>query len=256
MLNITNNFNNINQFNQMTNAPVPTNTNIFFQNGMMNNYKTAGEIATLISETTNRPTGMIVNNTGMVDDVLEYIPDDLALRDALNGEVYQQINQYNLENNQRSLIITHSAGNNDIMKGNQALQLMDAKVSTIDVMNVASPISQSKMQRNFDQTGMDLIGRYNNWKDPVTNSKTWGVGIIGTGILAAKLSGSYIAANSGLQLMLNYTAGASAGILASSATGSLLLKYQHPYASYHNKDFEGLKTDISNWAKQNPVNAR
>ena len=34
------------------------------------------------------------------------------------------------------------------------------------------------------------------------------------------------------------------------------LNFQHPYTSYHNKDFKGLRSDISNWAKQNPVNAK
>ena len=214
----------------------------------MNNYKTAGEIASLVSQSTNRPTGMIVNNTGAIDDVFEYLPNELVLRDALNGEIYQQMDRFNLENNQRSLIITHSAGNNDIMKGSQALQLTNTRVSTINVMNVASPISQSRMQQNLDQTGMNIIGTYNNWKDPVTNSKTWGVGVLGVGVLAANI----LPSASAISTYFN----AGMGIGVGSAAGALSLSLQHPYASYHNKDFKGLRTDIGNWAAENPIGAR
>lgn len=252
----------------MTNTQIPTSTNIFFQNGMMNNYKTAGEIASLVSQSTNRPTGMIVNNTGgAVDDVFEYLPNELVLRDALNGEIYQQIDRFNLENNQRSLIITHSAGNNDNMKGNQVLQLTNTRVSTIDVMNVASPISQSRMQQNLDQTGMNIIGTYNNWKDPVTNSKTWGAvatGSLFAGLTVGVVSGvstgaSMATTGSGLEAIFTGVMGGAAGGAAGAVpatTGYFLLKFQHPYTSYHNKDFKGLKTDIGNWAKDNPVGVR
>ncbi len=236
----------------MTNIPIPANTNIFLQNGMFNNFKTVGDISNLISQATNRPTGAIVNNTGMTDDIFEYMPNELVLRDALNGEVYQQIDQHNLANNQRTLIIAHSAGNNDNMKGNQVLQLTKTKVSTIDVMNVASPISQNRMRQNLDQTGMNILNTYNNIWDPVTNGKTWGVGVLGAGVLAAKAAGMYTAATSGLELYFTGTMGAG----AAGTAGYLSLKFQHPYSSYHNKDFKGLRTDIGNWAQENPVGAR
>ena len=84
--------------------------NIFFQNGMKSNFSTALEVGKLISEGTGRGTGLIVNNSeDLWKDIVEYMPDRLVLRDALNGEVYTQIDDYNKEVDE-GLHITSMAG--------------------------------------------------------------------------------------------------------------------------------------------------
>ena len=263
LLHFTNNYNN----NQLNTNMTPNNkTNIFFQNGMDNNFQTSLASANLVSALTGRPVGLIVNNTANItNDIYEYLPTELVLRDALNSEIYQRLDNYNLARNQNSLILTHSAGNNDIMKASQTLQLTNTALNnTINVMSIGSPISYNKLNEQLLPSGISLLGQYNNWKDPVTHSKVWGTVAVGslavgltTGVIYGTTTGVSIGANmaatgTGLEALFTGVIGGAVGG-APAATGYSLLKLQHPFEKYYNNNFNNLKTDIKNWAEQNPV---
>jgi filamentous hemagglutinin len=68
--------------------------------------------------------------------------------------------------------------------------------ANLSLMSVGSPLSDSVMKNAVTKAGGNYLGQVNDWRDPVTNSKTW---IAGTGTLAV--------------------GGAVAGVLLAPATG-------------------------------------
>lgn len=230
-------------------------THIFFQNGMQNNYDSALASAKLIKELTNQDVGLIVNSTagsqsnqaGYLNDVSEYLPSTLYLKDALTGEVYQQI-AANSNSNTKSLIIMHSAGNEDARKSAEILKLNNVNLNNkIDFISVGSPISQAKLQNSLTPVGGNLIGQYNNILDPVTNSKTWAaLGVTSLGV------GAYYGATVGIGMTATGTGleAFGSGLVGGGAiVGGI--KFQHPFEKYFNKDFKNLKTDIKSWSENN-----
>ena len=241
--------------------------NIFFQNGMDNNFKTASDSAQIISKDIRRDVGLIVNKTGstVIDDVFEYLPDSLYLKDALNGEVYQRIAN---NGNQKNLIITHSAGNEDLIKGLKVLasQNIDLK-GKIDVLSVGSPKSFNNIKQTADKVNVNIIKQYNNILDPVTNAKTWIAGTLGLtaglaiygGMVGVNIASTQAAINSTATTSLGaffnglIGAGIGAGVGAVVGGGSILsgIKFQHPFEKYYNKDFNNLQSDIIDWSSKN-----
>jgi hypothetical protein len=156
-------------------------TYIFFQSGMNNNYRSAAKSAGLIQDATAQKVGLIVNNTnpksGIKGDIFEYLPNQLTLKDALNGEAYQQIIKNNP--NSKNLVIMHSAGNEDAIKAAKILRMQNVNLDNkIDFISVGSPVSVKQLQTALRPIGGNLIGQYNNWSDPITNSKTWVAGTL------------------------------------------------------------------------------
>ncbi len=228
--------------------------NIFFINGMDNNYKSALASANIISQATNRPIGLIVNNTGgIINDAMEYLPENLYLKDALNGEVFYQIAQ-NTPDNARNLFIMHSAGNNDVYQAARTLKLNNQSLENkLDFASVGSPISASQIRRALEPVGGNLVGHYNNWKDPVTHAKTWGVGALGlagAGVVYGTTVGiASTVSGTGLEAF-------GSGLIGGGIGGGAIvggIKLQHPFERYYNNNFQDLQTDIKNWAIQNPV---
>ena len=233
-------------------------TNIFFQSGMQNNYITAAKSASLISDETSRRVGLIVNNSaginklsGLFGDVSEYLPSTLTLTDLLNGEVYQQIAN---NGNKKNLIIMHSAGNKDAIKSAQVLALNNVNLNNnIDFISVGSPLSNSQLKEVIEPIGGNVIGSYNNWLDPVTNSKTWavGAGIIFIGGVIYGVSAGISATLSGSGLEAYFS-----GLIGGGIGGAICLyniKLHHPFDNYFNKDFKNLKVDIKKWSDNNPI---
>ncbi|NCA29028.1 MAG: hypothetical protein EBS92_07160 [Proteobacteria bacterium] len=176
-----------------------TTPNIYFQNGdsSQKGIAIANVAVNLIEQKIGRKVGLIIKNLtnqNLVDELeftsseatqpqskfadeanlRKYLPNILTLKDALNGEVYQQIAN---NGNQKNLIIMHSAGNEDAIKSAQFLALSNINLNNnIDFMSVGSPKGNSALKQALEPIGANLLGSYNNWLDPVTHSKTWAVG--------------------------------------------------------------------------------
>jgi hypothetical protein len=230
-------------------------TNIFFQNGMNNNIAKALESAKLIKQTTGakQDVGLIINQTGdIVNDIGEFIKPSLTLTDALNGEVYQQLIEKNPNN--KTLLITHSAGNKDLERGAKILKANGVNLNNqIEVFSIGSPLSKNRLNKTLTDVGINLIGQYNNILDPVTNPKSWGVGAtglaIGAGIYGASSGIGMVTTGTGLEALFTGLIGGGIG----GGIGAYNLKIQHPLEKYVNKDFKNVKTDMTNWVKNNPV---
>ena len=236
------------------------NTNIFFQNGMENNYQQAKESANLLKKlTNNKEIGIIANKTGEklfglpIDDIKEYLPNSLTLKDALNAEIYQQIAE-NTPKNKKSLIITHSAGNEDAIKAAKALKLNNINLNNkIDIISVGSPKSNKTLKQHLEPVGINIKKSYNNPLDPVTHPKTWMAGtatllIAGT-VYGATTGAAMSTVGGGLEAYFTGLIGGGIG----GGIGYTNLKIQHPFQSYLNKNFKDLSTDIKDWSKMNPV---
>ena len=215
-------------------------TNIFFLNGMDNNFKTALDSANLIENLTGQKVGLIVNNTGgLKSDIAEFLPNQLYLKDALNGEALQQIN--NQSSNQKNLIIAHSAGNEDIRKSAEILAMNNVKLNNIDFISVGSPISKNTLQKALAPVGINVVGQYNNWKDLVTNFKTWAVGTVVFGTVLAVVGSEVglssmpiLSSSSSYETFFNTVLGAGVGAgVVGFKLGKYNLQLQHPFSTYH-----------------------
>jgi hypothetical protein len=249
----------INQENNMQSNEIKT--NIFFQNGMMNNIQTANEIGSMLEKAVGRQVGLIINSTGGIDDVTEFLPNQLYLKDALNGEVLQQI-AVNTPDYYKNLVLLHSAGNEDVIKAAAVLRLNKVNLNNkIDFISAGSPKSAKELQKALEPIGGNLIAQYNTILDPVTNSKAWVVGtstlLIAAAMYGAGLGSNATATGTGLQ---SYFSGGLGGALGGAIGGALgfgsgyyLLDKNHPFVNYFDNDFKGLQTDIKNWSQQNPA---
>lgn len=117
---------------------------------MDNTSKQAADSAQLIAKATGQEVGLIINKTeGLKSDLLEYLPETLYLKDALNGEVYQQIAN---NGNNKNLIIMHSAGNEDARKSAEILALNNANLNNnIDFISVGSPAPSTNSKPPLNQ---------------------------------------------------------------------------------------------------------
>ena len=152
------------------------NTKIYFANGMDNDKQSAKESINLIKNIVHQPVGLILNDThGIKDDTKEYLDSSYKMKDIPNEYTYRKINN---EAKDRVIIITHSAGNEDI---NKAISLGVKEGYTypkLNVISVGSPLSKSKLSNTLKSAKANLIGQVNDWRDPVTHSKTVGAGVL------------------------------------------------------------------------------
>jgi len=220
------------------------NTKVYFANGMDNTLKDAKKSVANLEEIVKQPVGIILNDThGLfgdnkgVGDIPEYLNNRYTKKDILNEYTYRKINN---EAKGKVLIITHSAGNEDI---NKALSLGYKEGYTypnLNLISAGSPLSKSKLKNTLTSVKANLIGQVNDWKDPVTHSKTVGAGVIGLGLLGAYYGARYMPVLIPTANILTKTslgkfligvgsAGVGAGV---GATGIIL---NHPFKSYLKK---------------------
>jgi filamentous hemagglutinin len=154
-----------------------TNTRIYVQTGMQTKPEDALKNAQALSQIVKEPVGVIVNGTqGLPKDVEEYLPKAPNVKDALNEYTYQTLNK-----NSPSLVVLHSAGNEDAKKALQLGQQLGHQYSNLSFLSLASPNSDSVMRSTTTNTNANYLGQINDWRDPVTNPKLW---VAGTGALA------------------------------------------------------------------------
>ena len=221
------------------------NTKIYFANGMDNTLKDAKKSAANLEEIVKQPVGIILNDThGLfgdnkgVGDIPEYLNNRYTKKDILNEYTYRKINN---EAKGKVLIITHSAGNEDI---NKALSLGYKEGYTypnLNIISVGSPLSKSKLKNTLTSVKANLIGQVNDWKDPVTHSKTVGAGVIGLGLIGAYFSPEISIPALGLagKTAIGQFAAGAAGVAAGAGVGAAGViggvNLFHPFKTYLKK---------------------
>lgn len=106
--------------------------------------------------------GLANNQTGsfgVLSDVGEWLPNYLTTKDVLNAYQLQQLAP-------NSLVISHSAGNEDVYKANQVNNLVNAQTPYY-LLSVASPKSEVALKNSTAKVGAILLEQVNNPNDPV-----------------------------------------------------------------------------------------
>lgn len=244
---------------------------IIFQNGIRTNEARAEAGAKKISEATGTDVGYMNNDTeGVIADGTEFVRKGYSLHDALNAYTYEQLAK---NGDEKNLVVMHSAGNKDGLKGLGVLALEGRDLEgKVDFISIGSPVSGKKLDEAANKVGGNFVGQYNNWKDPVTNLEVYVAGGVALGVaagygVAAAASGvvpavgavsSKIAASStvlalkaGIESASGTGAGAvvkGAGVGAAPTVFGLLT---HPIERYVDNNHKGLKLDLRNWAYDN-----
>lgn len=148
------NYNNINK-----------DTTIVFENGMGNTYESATYMQdTIQKDFLNSEVGLINNVTGkysFLSDYIEWKPNYLTTKDVLNAHQLQQLSP-------SAIIVTHSAGNEDIYKANRVNALLNA-ITPYKQISVGSPTSLTKLLESANAVGANVITQINHPNDPVAN---------------------------------------------------------------------------------------
>jgi filamentous hemagglutinin len=203
-----------------------------------------------LSTLLGQPAGYINNGTeGLAGDVGEYLPDSVSKKDVLNEYTYRT-----LDAKGPTLIVTHSAGNEDARKALLAGALYDHRYDNLSFVSVGSPVSARALQQAAGQGGAQFLGQVNDWRDPVTYSKTAGTVSLGSflaGMGYGALQGCGAFAGGGaLGCIAGGVTGAAAGAAPGIAT-FIGLKTYHPFEQYLAKQpVQGLLFD---WSKANTV---
>ena len=74
-----------------------------------------------------------------------------------------------------TLIATHSAGNEDLRKALLVGALYDHRYDNLSLLSIGSPVGDNALQAVASQSGARYLGQVNDWRDPITYSKTAGV---------------------------------------------------------------------------------
>jgi len=199
------------------------NTRIYVQTGMRTTPEDALKNAQAISQIVKEPVGVIVNGTqGLAKDVEEHLPKAPTLKDALNEYTYQTLNDKG-----PGLVVLHSAGNEDAKKALQLGEQLGHQYNNLSFLSLGSPVSGSMLKSTTNNTNANYLGQVNDWRDPVTYSKT-----------AAALGGGSFLAGGALFVTGIFTANPlllySGGSMAAGAAGAAGYGIQniHPLDNY------------------------
>ena len=221
------------------------NTRVYFANGMDNNSQQALNSAKNIESLVNQPVGSIINSTdGIVGDVKEYL-EQYNIKDVLNEYTYRKLNDLTPKG-ETTTIIMHSAGNADAVKAISIGNKQGYSYPNLQFVSAGSPVSKSYLNNVFTSAGSSLVGQINDWKDPVTHSKTVGVAVIGIGLVGGYLGVKYmpnlIPASqilTGTQLGQFLISVGSAGVGAGVGASGIIM--YHPMEKYLEKpELKGL----------------
>lgn len=211
-LNNKNDFNTLQKETDMGYINNDLNTKVYFANGMDNTPEQAQASAALISELIKQPVGVIINSThGIDNDTQEYLKSSLTTKDVLNEYTYRKINDTATT---PVTIITHSAGNEDFNKAISLGVNEGYNYPNLQVISVGSPLSASTLNQTVSSANGLFVGQVNNWKDPVTYSKT-----AATTAIASTAFGVYKGVTTGVAIGVG--TGASVGPLETFFYGGL-----------------------------------
>ena len=238
-LNNPRDFNALRKGTDMGYYPSPTEgdsgTRVYFQNGMNNNLQDAQKTASLISEIIGTSVGVIANNThGIANDTTEYL-NIPQTKDVLNEYTYRKLDQSGTP----KLIVMHSAGNNDAMQALTLGKLYSHQYPNLSFYSLGSPMGNNALNQAISNARGTYLGQNNDWRDPVTYSKTSGATIIGgtgAGLYLGVVNGCAAGAFGGP--LGCFAGGAVGGAVGAGLTGGAVLyglsKY-HPMTNYLDK---------------------
>lgn len=126
-------------------------------------------------------------------------------------------------------------------------------------MSVGSPVSGSTLEKAAQGAGATYLGQVNNWRDPVTNSKT-----AGASALALTVAGAEVGAWYGMQTGSSLGAPTgpigmfAAGLIGGAVAGGGALIYgltsYHPFVEYFSQPL--LQKQVLDWQKnKSPITA-
>ena len=229
-----------------------TSKQVYYQSGMLNDKNGVDEEARFLSEELGEPIGKIHNNThGLVGDVVEYVPKGYEIKDVLNAYMYEALSKKEC----KSLVVMFSAGNEDAYKALKVLSLEGRHLGgKVDFVSVGSPRGLRSLREAGSAVGANVLGQYNDWKDPVTHPKLWATGfavLVGYGLIQGGAVGVALLGSSGsggfMGSIPNFVIGAgiggSIGAGIGGGIGNLALK-NHGFDTYLRKDVKGVRTRL------------
>jgi len=139
-------------------------TKIVMVTGMNNGATAAKNIQGMIGKDFNN-VGLINNQTdeifGVVGDAAEWMPNSPTTKDVLNAEMLQRVSP-------NTLVVSHSAGNEDIYKANEVNALVGVQ-TPYNLISAGSPKSKTALEESASKVGATVITQINNPHDPVAN---------------------------------------------------------------------------------------
>lgn len=213
----------------------------------------AAKSAQFLRELLKQPTGYLNNATdGLAGDVGEYLPNSLAKKDVLNEYTYRTLNEKG-----PTLIVLHSAGNEDAKKALAAGALYGHEYNNLSFVSLGSPVSDRAMKNSVTGASASYLGQVNDWRDPLTYSKTASVVTVGTGVAglgAGIWAGASYGAGMGsglgpLGAIFGGAVGGAVGVIPGGAGLYGLQKY-HPFEQYIGKPQS--QAILFDWLKNNP----
>jgi len=236
-------------------------TRIYVQTGMDTAPSDAEQSAIALSKILGQPVGYIHNGTeGLLGDFGEYLPNSVSKREVLNEFTYRTLNSKG-----STLIVLYSAGNEDARKALQFGALYGHRYDNLSFLSIASPVGDSSLKTTIGQGNAQYPGQVNDWRDPITYSKTAGVVSIGSflgglfgGLGYGAVQGCTAGANGGLWgCFFAGGAGAAAGVTIGAAAGGipflaahLSVKRYHLFEQYIAKP--QTQALLFDWLKANP----
>ncbi|MCZ6135734.1 hypothetical protein [Campylobacter ureolyticus] len=150
---------------EQTYENINNNTKIVFINGMGNTLENARESVNLIKQDYGNNVGLINNATGkylgIIEDAAEWVSNFTTTKDILNAYSIKQLSK-------DTIIITHSAGNEDIFKANKINKEIGVK-TPYNLISVGSPKSATDLKQSTKNVGANFITQINHKNDPVAN---------------------------------------------------------------------------------------
>jgi filamentous hemagglutinin len=218
---------------------------VFVQTGMDNTRQDAGMSAQALSNTLGGVNAGYINNgtEGLQSDVGEYLPNSLSKKDVLNEYTYRTLNTQG-----PTLIVTHSAGNEDARKALQAGAMYGHTYDNLSFVSMGSPVSNSAMRQTVTGSGANYLGQVNDWRDPVTNPKLWVAGTAAALVGGAAAGVALAPATGGGSLYTYFTALVGGGV--GGGVGVYGLQKYHPLQNYIAKPQS--QSIMFDWLKNNP----
>ncbi|PSM51622.1 hemagglutinin repeat-containing protein, partial [Campylobacter blaseri] len=143
---------------------VDLNSKIVFVNGMGNNHAEALEILKEFKKDYGDNVGLINNVKGpllYIGDAIEWLPNFLTKKDVLTAYKLKQLSP-------DTIIVAHSAGNEDIYKANKINKIQNVK-TPYKFISVGSPKSATGLKKSMQAVDAKFIIQINHPHDPIAN---------------------------------------------------------------------------------------
>ena len=154
-----------------------------------------------------------------------------------------------------TVIVLYSGGNEDARKALQVGALYGHRYDNLSLLSIGSPVGDNALQAVASLSGARYLGQVNDWRDPITYSKTAGVvsiasflGGLGYGA-ATGLRGGRQRHDIGLHIYRNNrSSGRGESLVLRSFWGR---STTHPFEQYLAKP--QTQTILFDWLKANPL---